>query len=268
MYGELMKGENNCEVDNISIHDGHRERLKKRFVKQGLDSFAEHEALELLLFFALPRKDVNPLAHELLSRFGSLKNVFDADPADLARIKGVGENTAMLIKLQSELARKYWIADLEAGTNLSSIASAIEYAEHLFRGKTKEEFYVICLDAHFRVKHTDRLSRGSATEAPVYIRHITEIVVRTGAENIIIAHNHPGGSATPSDRDLKITQQILAAMEAISVSMLDHVIIGSNDSFSFSEKLLTLRDFSKGNARAAQYSGRVMQSDAFLNRRF
>ena len=124
-------------MSSISIHDGHRERLKKRFLKQGLDSFEEHEALELLLFFALPRKDVNPLAHELLERFGSLKNIFDADPSDLARIKGIGESAAVLIKLQSELARKYWLSDLESNAKISSIASAIEYVSLLFRGKTK-----------------------------------------------------------------------------------------------------------------------------------
>lgn len=246
-------------MSSISIHDGHRERLKRRFLKQGLDSFEEHEALELLLFFALPRKDVNPLAHELLERFGSLKNIFDADPSDLARINGIGESAAVLIKLQSELARKYWLSDLESNTKISSIASAIEYVSLLFRGKTKEEFYIVCLDAHFRVKHTDRLSRGTSTEAPVYIRHITEAVIRTSADNIIIAHNHPGGSAEPSDKDMKITQQVVAAMNAISVSMLDHIIIGRDDIFSFSEKLLTLRDISKDEARAAQYSGRVMQ---------
>lgn len=235
-------------------------------MRHGLDSFEEHEALELLLFFALPRRDVNPLAHELLARFGSLKNVFDADPADLARVKGIGESAAVLLKLQSELARKYWMADLENSTKISSIASAVEYAGLLFRGKTQEEFHVICLDAHFRVKHTDRLSRGTATEAPVYIRHIAEAVVRTGSESIIIAHNHPGGSALPSDKDLKITQQIMTAMDALCVSMLDHIIIGSDDTFSFSEKLLTLNDFSKGEARTAQYSGRVMQDYPLLFR--
>lgn len=248
----------------ISIHEGHRERLKKRFLKQGLEAFEEHEALELLLFFALPRKDTNPLAHELLARFGSLKNIFDADASDIARIKGIGDNAAVLLKLQSELARKYWLTDLENNTRISSIASAIEYVSLLFRGKAHEEFYIVCLDAHFRVRHTDRLSRGTATETPVYIRHITETVVRTNAENIIIAHNHPGGNAMPSEKDLKITQQVISAMEAISVPMLDHIIIGADEAFSFSEKLLTMRSFTKDEARSAQYSGRVMCSTSPL----
>ncbi|WP_330598660.1 RadC family protein [Christensenella tenuis] len=243
----------------MSIHDGHRERLRSRFLKYGLDSFEEHEALELLLFFALPRRDTNALAHELLDRFGSLRNVFDADTADLARIKGIGENAAVLIKLQSELARKYWLADLAEQTTLSSIQSAIDYVSLLFRGKTREEFYVVCLDPHFRIRHTDRLSHGTATEAPVYVRHIMETVIRTGSEKILLAHNHPGGSAYPSDKDISITQQIASAMDAVSVSLLDHIIIGEKDAFSFSEKLLTLNNYPKDAARTAQYSGRVMQ---------
>ena len=243
----------------ISNHDGHRSRLRSRFLKYGLEVFEEHEALELLLFYALPRRDTNSLAHELLARFGSLKNIFDADAADIARIKGIGENAAVLIKLQSELARKYWLSDIEEHTMLSSIQSAIEYASLLLRGKTKEELYVVCLDPHFRVRHTDRLSRGSATETPVYVRQITETVIRTGAEKILLTHNHPGGSAHPSKKDLLITEQVVAAMDAISVSLLDHIIIGEHEAFSFSEKLLTLGGRPAANARAAQYSGHVMQ---------
>ncbi|MEG2360715.1 MAG: DNA repair protein RadC, partial [Christensenella sp.] len=264
IHGELVNKKSFCEVSTISIHDGHRERLKHRFLQHGLDSFEEHEALELLLFFAIPRRDTNPIAHELLARFGSLKNIFNADPADIARTKGVGDNAAVLLKLQSELARKYWMSDIRAHTTISSIASAIDYLTLLFRGKTKEEFYIVCLDAHFRVKHTDRLSRGTATETPVYIRLITETVIRTGAENIIVAHNHPGGSAFPSNKDILSTQQILSAMNAISVPMLDHIIIGENDVFSFSEKLLTMGTSTKDEARAAQYSGRVMQDSPFF----
>ena len=134
----------------------------------------------------------------------------------------------LLIKLQSELARKYWLSDIEEHTMLSSIQSAIEYASLLLRGKTKEELYVVCLDPHFRVRHTDRLSRGSATETPVYVRQITETVIRTGAEKILLTHNHPGGSAHPSKKDLLITEQVVAAMDAISVSLLDHMTLSAS----------------------------------------
>lgn len=177
----------------------------------------------------------------------------------MARIKGIGESAAVLIKLQSELARKYWLADLVEQTSLSSIQSAIDYVTLLFRGKSSEEFYVVCLDPHFRIRHTDRLSRGTSTETPVYVRHIMETVIRTGSEKILLTHNHPGGSAHPSDKDISITQQIAAAMDAVSVSLLDHIIIGEKDAFSFSEKLLTLNNYPKDSARTAQYSGRVMQ---------
>lgn len=268
-YGELI----NCKclrkvkVTIISIHDGHRQRLKKRFLRDGLDSFEEHEALELLLFYAIPRRDTNELAHRLLHKFGSLKHVFDANAADLALVEGIGESAAALIKLQSELSRKYWLNDLAEGTKITSIESAIEYVKHLFRGKLQEEFYVICLDAHFRVRHTERLSRGTATEAPVYIRHITEVVIRTGTEKVMVAHNHPGGSCLASVSDIETTSHIFNAMHALSISFLDHIIIGTDDAFSFSERLLLQDEDNKltpKEARAAQYSGRVMQDAAKL----
>lgn len=236
-------------MSGISIHDGHRERLRNRFLGHGLDSFEEHEALELLLFYALPRRDTNALAHELLDRFGSLRNVFDADPADLAQTAGIGESAAVLIKLQSELARKYWLKDMEEQAALSSVQAAIDYAGLLFRGKMKEELYIVCLDPRFRVRHTERLSRGSATEAPVSIRQVMEVVVRTGAEKILLAHNHPGGSAQPSKKDIAMTRQVAAAMDTVSVTLLDHIIIGEKDAFSFSEKMLSPADA----VHAAQY---------------
>ena len=238
----------------ISIHDGHRERLKNRFLKHGLDSFEEHEALELLLFYALPRRDTNALAHELLARFGSLRNVFDADPADLSRISGIGESAAALIKLQSELARKYWLKDREAQSALSSVRAAVDYAGLLFRGKTKEEFYIVCLDSRFRIRHTELLARGSSTEVPVYVRQIREVVVRTGAETILLAHNHPGGSAQPSQKDIALTRQAALAMDTVSVPLLDHIIIGEKNAFSFSEKASVPKS-APGSPCEAEYSG-------------
>ncbi len=228
-------------------------------MNEGLASFEEHEALELLLFFALPRRDTNVLAHELLKKFGSLQAVFNADPADLARVEGIGENAATLIKLQPELARKYWLDDIAGGTQISSIESAIEYVRHLLRGKNQEELYLLCLDAHFRIRHTEQLSRGTATQTVVSIRRIVESVVRTGTEKIILAHNHPGGACLPSKMDFETTTKILSAMGAVGISFLDHIIIGTDGAFSFSEKLLTRQDFTSEQARAAQYSGSVMQ---------
>ncbi|BDF58058.1 hypothetical protein CE91St36_08750 [Christensenellaceae bacterium] len=214
--------------------------------------------MELLLFYAIPRRDTNALAHILLEKFGSLERLFQADIKDIACIDGVGEQSALLIKLVFDLARRS-AQTSPVAPKLKSIDSAIRYAQDLLTDKTEEQFYVICLDAHFSVIHTELLSRGTATETPVYIRHITESVVRSGADKVIIAHNHPGGSAQPSKNDVETTQRILKAMDALEIGFLDHVIVGKADAFSIAEKLLLRSDYPEKDARFAQYSARVMQ---------
>lgn len=243
----------------ISIHDGHRERLKKRYLQKGLSAFEDHEALELLLFYALPRRDTNALSHTLLEKFGSLERLFQADVKDIAGIDGIGRQSAILIKLASDLARRSVQDDISKSPKLKSIDAAIRYAQALLADKTEEQFYVICLDAHFSVIHAELLSRGTATETPVYVRHITQSVIRTGADKVIVAHNHPGGSAQPSKNDIETTQRILKAMDALEISFLDHVIVGKSDAFSIAEKLLLRSDYPERDARFAQYSARVMQ---------
>ncbi|MEF9989751.1 MAG: DNA repair protein RadC [Christensenellaceae bacterium] len=250
----------NFEVNDITIHINHRERLRKRFTAEGLDSFEEHEALELLLFYALPQKDTNPIAHELLNQFGSLANVFDAEISDLISVDGIGEYSATLLHLVFEMSRKYWISRKKPDFKITSIASAAEYANVLLRGKSFENFYVICLDAQFHVKHTELLSRGTSTQAPVYIRHITESVIRSGTEKVLIAHNHPGGNAHPSKQDIDVTTKILQAMNALDIEFIDHIIVSDDDYFSFAETMLPKDHYSKEQARAAQYSGGVMQN--------
>lgn len=243
----------------ISVHDGHRARLKNRFLQKGLSAFEDHEALELLLFYALPRRDTNALAHTLLEKFGSLDRLLHADLKDVARIDGIGEQSAILISLVGGLMAKSSASGISKSPKLKSIDKAIRYIETLFKGKTEEYFYVVCLDAHCAVLHTELLSRGIATEAPVYVRNITESVVRTGANKVIVAHNHPGGSSQPSKKDIETTQRILLAMDALDIDMLDHIIVGKEDAFSLAEKILLRGNYPEKDARLAQYTDRVMQ---------
>ncbi len=241
------------------MHDGHRARLKNRFLQKGISAFEDHEALELLLFYALPRRDTNALAHTLLEKFGSLDRLLHADIKDIARVDGIGEQSAILISLAGGLAARSASDKRGKAPKLKSIDIAINYVQTLFQRKTEEQFYVVCLDAHCAVLHTELLSRGTATEAPVYIRHITESVIRTGAHKVIVAHNHPGGSPQPSKKDIDTTQRILLAMNALGIDMLDHIIVGKNDAFSLAEKILLRGNYSEKDARIAQYSDRVMQ---------
>jgi DNA repair protein RadC len=216
-------------------HKGHRQRVKSRALATGIDSFEEHQILELLLFYAIPMKDTNLLAHALIDHYGSLAAVFDADPRDLCAQTGVTENTALLLSLLPALARRYQQGKLAPKTVLGSTTAAGEYARTLFTGRLNEAFYVICLDSQNRVNQASLLHEGTINEAPVYPRLIVETALRHQAASIILAHNHPGGSLAPSAADLAVTQRIKAATEAIAITVVDHIIVAGDGYYSFAE---------------------------------
>ncbi len=248
------------------IHEGHRQRLKKRFITEGLASFEDHQALELLLFYALPRKDTNEIAHKLLDTFGSMKNMFEADIDDLVNIDGVGEHVASLVKLIPELATRYWFTGEQQAFQITSIESAAEFAKSLLYGKPAEHFYIACLDAAYKVKSTRMLSKGTPSETPVYIRHIAESAFRSGTDKVLIAHNHPGGNPAPSQKDIKLTIRVMEAMEPLGVTLVDHIIIANDRSFSFVAKQLLDNNFTHEDALRAHYSSGVM-TDFYKDRK-
>ncbi len=220
-----------------------------------------------MLFYAIPRRDTNALAHTLLKKFGSLGRLLRADARDIAHVDGIGEQSAILISLVGSLMLREASAPAGKTVRLKSIDAAIRYVQGLFEGKTEEQFYVVCLDAHCAVLHTELLSRGTATQAPVYVRHITESVIRSGADKVIVAHNHPGGNPQPSKKDIETTQRILLAMDALDIDLLDHIIVGAADAFSLAEKILLRGKYPEKDARLAQYGERVMQDlPSFLQR--
>jgi len=216
------------------MHEGHRERLKKRFKTEGLASFSDIQALELLLFYALPRVDTNPLAHRLLEAFGSLPCLFEADAADIAAVEGIGEHSALLIKLLPEMARKFWMAESKGGQSVSTVELAVRFIRPLLFGKPLESVYVFCLDGRFRVRHYDCISEGSAGGVPVLLRRIAECAMRLHSEKILLAHNHPGGSPEPSAADIQTTLAVEAALLPLSIELVDHIIISGHSYFSFS----------------------------------
>ena len=183
-----------------NLHRGHRKRVKERYLKEGLDSFEDHQVLELLLFYAIPMKDTNELAHRMIKEFGSLAMLFEAHPHEIARRCGVTENIAILISLIPSLARRYFQARWGDKPILNSSQKAGEYAVGLFAGRTYEVFYIICLDTQNRVIHAALVHEGTINEAPVYPRIIVETALRYQAHSVILAHNHPGGSLNPSER--------------------------------------------------------------------
>lgn len=218
-----------------NFHEGHRERMKKRFIENGLDDFEDHQVLELLLFFSIPRRDTNEIAHRLILTFGSISNVFEAHPKDLQKVEGIGENSSVLISLISQISRRYLNDKHKKKVFLRDVNSAAEYIKSLFVGRKNEVFYIICLDTQLNVIHDVPLFEGTVKEAIIYPRRVVEVVLRYNASSVILAHNHPGGSTRPSDDDVKTTQKIVNALSTVSVKVNDHLIIAGDNFFSFAQ---------------------------------
>jgi DNA repair protein RadC len=216
------------------LHTGHRKRLRMRFLKEGLDSFEDHQVLELLLFQAIPQIDTNPLAHNLLQRFGSLSAVLEADPNDLASVEGVGENAAAFLSMIPQITRRYFhdrVRHFRKPLNTSEAAAG--YLVPLMAGRSEEVFYVICLDSQLRVLYPALISEGTVKDALVHPRHVVESAVRHKAASVILAHNHPAGSAKPSAHDHKLTRSLVQALGGINVQVVDHVIVAGELTYSF-----------------------------------
>ncbi len=216
------------QAKNNDIHAGHRKRLKNRFLSEGLDRFELHNVLELLLFFGIPRKDTNPIAHELINRFGSFSGVFDAPVEELIKISGMTESAAILIKLLPAVARRYELDKQDHDVELKSPKAISDFLRPYFIGKTNEELYLLCLDNACRFIVCHKLAEGSLNAAPVNIRKIMELVLACNCANVVIAHNHPYGIAIPSQSDVCTTDQVYKSLKVCGVNLIDHLIISPN----------------------------------------
>lgn len=219
-----------------NIHEGHRERVRKRFLDEGLDSFKDHEILELILYYCIPKKDTNALAHRMITEFGTFTDLLEADPRDIVRRCGISLNTATLISLCVPLTRRYMKDKWGERPVINSSSKAGEYALSLFAGRIYEAFFTICLDSQNRVNHAALVHEGTINEAPVYPRIIVETALRHKANSVILAHNHPGGSLKPSSADIEVTKKIYAALKPISIHVVDHVITAGDRYISFAEQ--------------------------------
>lgn len=213
----------------MPIHDGHRERLKERFRKEGLDNFTQVQALELLLFYCIPRKDTNPIAHALISRFGSFAQVLEASVSDLMKVEGVGESAAVFLNLLAQSGRYYARSCNDQIRVLSTAESCAQYLLPFFLGRTVEMVYLLCLDAKCKLLSCNCISQGSVNTAGISVRRVVEEALSTNATTVVLAHNHPGGVAVPSKEDVQTTYQIAAALRAVEVTLLDHIIVAEGD---------------------------------------
>ena len=212
-----------------NIHQGHREKMRQRFLKSGLEGFADHEALELLLFYAIPRQDTNPIAHRLMERYGSLSAVLSAPAEDLKKVEGIGESAAVLLKAAGQIAQKARLSDATAQRPLTDVEAVGAYLLERYAGETHEMLYELCLDQKGKLLACKRLSEGSASSAALDIRKVVENAILTSASAVILAHNHPSGIALPSDDDCAATTRAARALQTIGVTLADHIVVADDD---------------------------------------
>ena len=212
----------------MSIHDGHRQRLKDRFLREGLDGFTDIQVLELLLFYVVPRKDTNPIAHDLLDRFGSLARVLDASVLKLTEVNGVTENGATFLKLVREIERRYALSQGEE-IILNSIDNCCEYLTRFFKGKKNETVFLLSLDAKLKLLSCREVGEGSVNYASVPIRRCVEMALEDGATSVILAHNHPSGLAVPSGDDVATTRRLAMALSTVEIQLADHIVVADDD---------------------------------------
>ncbi len=206
---------------------GHRARVRDRFFETGLEGFAPHEILEMLLFYALPRRDTKPVAYALLRKFGSIAGVFDAPVSRLCEVEGITENAAMLFKLIPPLIGVYYTEE-QRGTVYSTTASLCTLFRPYFVGCGGSKFTFACFDSSLRLLRIADVSSGTSVE----MKKMLSMVLDTGCAMCALAHNHPGASPNPSEDDIVLTRKISAVLSAVDVSLMDHIIIGSSSVYS------------------------------------
>ena len=216
----------------MGLHDGHRQRSKRRYLALGAEGMEDHQLLELLLFYAIPRQDTNETAHRLIQRFGSLQGVLHAAPEELSSVEGVGENAAVLVRLVGDMALRARCSSLPQKV-LNSPDRTGAYFMELLAG--------VCLDAKGKLLTCRCISKGSVAASPVSVRQVVENALYAGASSIILAHNHPSGVALPSQQDLLVTRQIQEALSPLNIRLADHVVVADSDYVSMAESGLLAR---------------------------
>lgn len=209
------------------IHEGHRARMKKKLLENGERSLADHELLEVLLYYAIPRRDTNELAHRLLKQFGSLRGVLSAPVQELACVSGVGQQAALLMGMVQMLCRR--AAQREKEQILNSVDACGAYFTELLGSSRREMLWQVCLDGKGKVLSSRCLAEGDVSMAAVSVRQVVEYALRAGAVGVVLAHNHPSGVALPSQADVQATVQVRDALKRLDIQLIDHIIVADGD---------------------------------------
>ena len=214
-----------------SIHQGHRKRMRERFLKTELNGFHAHEVLELLLFYGVPRVDTNPLAHALLERFGSLHGVLSAPPEQLRQVKGMTDSAACQIALMRAVYA-YDAAEQSCGVAMESFSAICDYFTDIYRFENREVVRAAYLDRRLRLISCEVIGEGDPSASAFSVRSLIEHACAAGSNVVILAHNHPQGSAAPSGTDIAVTRQLAETLAKSGISLADHVIAGSGETVS------------------------------------
>ena len=215
---------------------GHRERVRRRFLDEGLDGFKDYEALEMLLFYAIPRQDTKVIAKRLIDQFGSLQAVFHTPPDRLMQEAGLTEATAALIAMLPQLARKIEEQQAQENARIRSTLDAGRDVIAMFRSRQDESVRILCLNASGKVVRRARIAEGDVNAVHFPIRKLVEEALACKAVSVILAHNHPGGTMAPSQEDLDATKAAKAALETVGIHLLDHLIVAGDNYCSLREE--------------------------------
>lgn len=224
---------------------GHRERLRKKYLENSANLVYDYEVLELLLTYAIPRKDVKPVAKELLARFGSIEKVFSASAHQLSAVSGIGPNTAVLITLVRDIHARCEKSKNENVKFVGSSKSALTYFKNLLRSETREKFLLAGIDNSNRIIACREIASGDMNHVDINPRDIIETVLLDNASRVIIAHNHPGGIAEPSVNDIDLTLNVRNILASVHVELSDHIIIGESSALSMRESYRYSKYFKK-----------------------
>lgn len=220
---------------SVSAHVGHRERMRNRFRSQGIDRFEDHEVLEMLLYFAIPQKNTNEMAHILLNRFGSISGVLDAPETELKKVPGIGEAAAMLLKFVPQLFRRYSESSKNATNRILTYREAAEYLQPKFFGRENEVVFLMLMDPKGKLLYCDMVNEGSVNACSVYVRDVVRLALQYNALSAVLAHNHPSGNCLPSAQDIATTRTVANALSGVDVVLMDHVIFSNPDYLSLAQ---------------------------------
>jgi DNA repair protein RadC len=212
---------------------GHRQRLRDRFLKNGLESLPDYEAIELLLTLAIPRKDVKVPAKLAVERFGTFQKVLDAPLEELQKIPGFGSVAPVALRIIREAANRYLQQKSRESFSLANQDVLFDYCRGALGGLSNEVFKVFYLDSGYRVLGDETLEEGTIDRAAVYPRRVMDAAIRNRAAALLFAHNHPNGNVTPSEQDKTLTQALVLAAETLQIKVLDHIIVSKETVFSF-----------------------------------